>query len=304
VVLIFLLAIFSLTIKLSSAPVLLFALLIVYPYLAKREWRRILILGVASLLLVIPWLVRSVILSGYLVFPVGSIDLFSVDWKIPQTQVTVIVNGVVGFARLPGLNFLDAVGLPVNQWFPNWWERATLNQRAIYGFVLFSPAVMVLARWVYPALVSSKYFLAYGITFVGSVFWFFSAPNIRFGYGFLIATCMLAVIPFAMRVILLINRDLRVVPSAVFLILFVFHAFILWHSIDAPTLSQRWLLSADYYSSGVEPCSISNATIYCRRPGAQCQYAVFPCIPFLRPSVEMRGASYQDGFRYPPNYGK
>jgi len=304
ILLVFLLSVFSLTLKLSSAPILLFVLLIAYPYLVKREWRRILIFGVAGSLLVIPWLIRSVILSGYLVFPVGSIDLFPVDWKIPQTQVTVIVNGVVGFARLPGLSFLDAVGVPVTQWFPNWWMRATLNQRAIYGFVLLSPAVIILARWIYPTLVSSKYLFAYGITFIGSIFWFLSAPNIRFGYGFLIATCVLTAIPFLMGILPFIDHDVRIIPSSALLILIVFHAFILWHSIDVPTLSQRWLMPADYHSAGVEPCSIRNATIYCRKPDAQCQYSVFPCIPFLRPSVEMRGASYQDGFRYPPDYGK
>lgn len=294
--LIFLLSVFTVTLKLSSVPILCFAFLVMLEYLVKKNWRQALILGMLGGLILLPWLIRSVILSGYLVFLFSKIDLFSVDWKMSGQRIDSATNDIIRVARL-GLNWTSEDTLSIWQWAPIWFEKETLNRKLIYMFVLFSPLMMLVYRYKLALWVSRKYYLTYGIMLAGSLFWFLSAPDIRFGYGFLMGTCALALSPLIASAIFKFDKNLRMIPSLILLLFIVFQTYTLWQSIEFPTLSQRWLLPADYRRSGVDACEIKGAIIYCKREGAQCHYEAFPCMPFSRP-VELRGATFQDGFRF------
>jgi hypothetical protein len=72
-------------VKLSIAPI---GLVILFQCWQLRKIIRkshiISILAIGCLFFV-PWLVRNVILSGYLIYPLGAIDIFDVDWKIMPT---------------------------------------------------------------------------------------------------------------------------------------------------------------------------------------------------------------------------
>ena len=294
-VLIFLLAFFSIIVKLSSLLIIGFAVLILIEHLRRGKTRQVLILGVIGGLILLPWLIRSVLLSGYLVFPISQIDLFAVDWKMPREQIDTTARTIVDFARLGNSSkFHDNVTF--SQWVPIWFERHTLNRKAIYMFILLSPFMMLFNRFRYASVVSPEYLFAYGISLAGSVFWFISAPDIRFGYGFLIGTCTLALAPMLVDMIFKIDKNLSVFPVLILLTLIVFQTYTLWRSVETSTLSQRWLLPADYRSSNVESCGMDGMAIYCRKDGGQCQYEAFPCIPSPR-LVELRGATFQAGFR-------
>jgi L-asparaginase II len=58
------------------------------------------ILLALSAFILLPWLIRNIILSGYLIFPFEKIDIFAFDWKIPLHRVEGISKGILGFARL------------------------------------------------------------------------------------------------------------------------------------------------------------------------------------------------------------
>ena len=76
--------VFLLTVKLSAALILL---LVLYPayYLVRekrfRETAGYLLLGILTAL---PYFIRNVIISGWLVYPFTQIDFFQVAWKIPK----------------------------------------------------------------------------------------------------------------------------------------------------------------------------------------------------------------------------
>jgi len=292
---IFLLSVFAITVKLSSLPLLCFVLLIVLEYLLKKDWRQVVILGILGAVILLPWLIRSVILSGYLVFPLAQIDLFSMDWKMSPQRMANTAFDIVDFARFR--KTWTPTGMAIWQWAPEWFRRETLNRRLIYIFVLLSPLVILAGRNKLAFQFSPKYRLTYGIMLAGSLFWFLSAPDIRFGYGFLIGTCLLALAPLMVSAIHRFDKGLNSIPVLMLLLLIIFQSYTLWQSIEPHALLQRWLLPADYRHSNVELCGIKGATIFCRSEGNQCYYEAFPCIPFPRP-VEMRGSSFQDGFRF------
>jgi hypothetical protein len=296
-ILLVVLPIFALTVKLSSLPVLLFPLSLLISYIRRRDGLRAGTFLGLGVVLVVPWLVRSVILSGYLVFPFSQIDLFPVDWKVPAVVAEAARQSIVGFARF-GDDWRSAIGLPVTQWAPIWFEDVTLNRKLILWFTAGSPLVLFAGWLLNRVAVTRPYRFAWAVMYIGSVFWFLSAPDIRFGYGFLIGASGLALAP-AMQWLGQFDPSRWVTALVLLIGLILFQAFTLWRSVETEAYPQAFLLQADYRPSSAEPCAIQGAVLYCRRPDAQCQYELFPCIPYPRPEVQLRGPTFQSGFRSP-----
>lgn len=294
--LIFLLPVFALTVKLSSLPLMLFPLHILVEQTYKRDWRQARFLILTGSVIVLPWLIRGVILSGYLVFPFSQLDLLTVDWKMPASQAEVTRQAITGFARF-GDDWQSALGLPVTEWAPVWFKNITVNRKAILWLTLFSPVLLFIGRLLQPARVTKEYLFAWAAMYAGSAFWFLSAPDIRFGYGFLIGTCALAVVPATLPALLRLDRAMKFFSTLTLLFLIAFQTLTLWRSIEFTAYPGRLLLPADYRPSGARACEIHGAVIYCRNAGAQCQYELFPCIPYPRPEAQLRGETFQSGFR-------
>ena len=294
---IFLLSVFAVTIKLSAIPLLFFAIFVLIAYFIEAGWQRALKLGAAGLFVLIPWVIRSVILSGYLVFPVSQIDLFSVDWKVPIDQVETIRNAIFSFARFPGKDWQSSIGMTTAEWVPLWFDKQTINQRGVFMLAAFSPLILLIVRYKYPSMVPSRYVFSCFVLYAGAIFWFFSAPDIRFGYGFLVGICGLVLSPLFVDLISRSDKNLKLIPYIVFLVLVLYQGYTFGQSFDPRTLGQRLLLPADYSRSRAQVCAIDNGSVYCRMEGTQCNYDIFPCIPSPRPNVEMRGPTFQDGFR-------
>ena len=297
-IILFLLCFLAVTVKLSSLPLLLFAMFVLVDYLRERNWRSMFVLTALGSLIFLPWMIRSVFLSGYLVFPQLQIDLFPVDWKIPREQVDLIIQAIAGLARI-GNSWRPSMDVSFWEWAPGWFDRLTLNRQATLVLALISPLIILAGRYKYPSVVSNKYILSFFTMFTGSILWFVSAPDIRFGYGFLVVTCMLALVPFGISFVRL-KKISNYVPRLTLLLLFVFQSYVFLNSFDSPTFAQRWLLPADYLPSSAQPCGFDGMEIYCRKTGDrwnQCYYDLFPCIPSHFPEVEMRGLTFQDGFK-------
>jgi len=230
-------------------------------------------------------------LSGYLFYPFPSLDLFSVDWKIPFERARSDQNTILAWGR--GLSDEDGAKLSFSAWFPRWLSMQTFNRRAIIFLALVTPLGALAARFK-----PRKLWLGWLGMFSGVLYWLFSAPGFRFGYGFLIAALSLA---FAPALAALFNRipASKLVPSAIHLLTIGFLLLTLMASFDTRTFADRWLVPADYDRVPTEPCPEAS-NIFCSRnvnDYSACSYFDFPCVPFIRPNIEMRGQTWKDGFR-------
>jgi len=296
----FLFCLFSITLKLAAMPLLLLALLIGMEYLKGKRWRDVFVLVIMGTIILLPWLIRSVFLSGYLVFPVSQIDLFRVDWKMPAEDVIAIRESITGYARVLRNDWQFARGLALQEWISIWFAKQTLNRRLIYLLVLVSPLLMALGRRKYSLTLSGNHILIYLVYLLGSMFWFISAPIIRLGYGFLIPICVLSLAPFIINGMLKSDQHLKSASMLMFLALIIFQLYTLVWSFDASSFNQRWLLPADYAPTKASACEIANGRMYCQNELSQCNYEAFPCLTNSRPLVEMRGETFQSGFRIKP----
>ncbi|NDV77443.1 hypothetical protein D0T57_00460 [Dysgonomonas sp. 511] len=81
--LLIILPVFLLTCKLSSCALAILSVYLIYQLIKNKRYLDVGFLCTAGLIIVLPWLVRNVIISGYLIYPLYQIDLFSFDWKVP-----------------------------------------------------------------------------------------------------------------------------------------------------------------------------------------------------------------------------
>jgi len=180
------LSIFAVSMKLSAA---LLVVLAVFPAILLikkkmfKEFGFFLLIGFLSFL---PYMIRNVILSGWLFYPVSSIDLFNVIWKIPAEYMKVDSDQIKVWGRC--LYDITRIDDGVKTWLPIWWsEKQHYEVMLIYS--QFVGAVLLVITSIL-RLREKKIDLAmviFYLTIIANlVLWFFTAPFIRYGLAFLL----------------------------------------------------------------------------------------------------------------------
>ena len=296
--LIVLLAAFVVTIKLSAAPALILAAVVLGGQMRQPEKRPWVWASVCGALVLLPFLARNVILSGYLLYPFPAIDLFRglFDWQVPLARATEERESILAWGRFPRLDAAQVLAMPLNEWLPKWFTTQTLNRRVILGTALLSPLLALPGLWL-----TKYYWLGWLSFFAGALFWLFSAPDFRFGQGFLIGTILLALAPWLSALFQRTTFSSVKVSTIVSLFTAAYLGLALATSFESRTFANRILLPAPYDRVPTQSCDLANGKVFCAKAYDACSYDAFPCIPSPRPWVELRDASnLRDGFRVVP----
>ena len=132
-----------------------------------------------SAVLVVPWLVRGIILSGYPLFP-ATIFGFPVPWRIPLSAAKFYSLGVQSWGRNQDDPSIDIHGL---HWLGQWLHSAVRNRMAFQVPVAISFAGLAIGlflrfrgknRPACPGLALLTPAVA------GILFWFAASPDLRF----------------------------------------------------------------------------------------------------------------------------
>ncbi len=297
-------AVFLVTVKLSAVPVLLLGVwVLLRSGLSAGAWLKAAFLAAVILL---PWAARSVILSGYLVYPFPALDFFSVDWKIPLENVRSEQAIILAWARIPNQDAAQVISMPLQAWLKIWFSALTRNQQLMVLAAGVSPMLM-LAEYVWmkmrpgqPRAQFYPLFPVYGIVLAGGVYWLMSAPDLRFGYGFVV---LLLLFPLLLPFQVIQQRAGAMAGAmrfALVALLLLYQMFFLLRSIDWRTFEERLVFPADYPHHATEPCPIENAVVLCANEVSytQCWYNPFPCIPKPVENVYLRGEDWRSGFRH------
>ncbi len=111
------------TCKLSAGLLVVIAL---YPgicLLRRRCWRTIALYLLLGILILLPWLARNYVISGWLLYPFTALDLFHVDWKIPAEYAQHDSDQIRVYGRC--LYDVTRVQDSASVWLPLWWEEKT-----------------------------------------------------------------------------------------------------------------------------------------------------------------------------------
>lgn len=293
------LILWAVTIKLSAAPLLLIPLLFLLKLPDKRKY--ISRLTILFLLLIVPWLIRNLILSGYVLYPIPILDIFHFWWKVPRDIVMDEQTAIRAWARFPRLDTATMMAMPFKQWVKIWFIDFSFNRKLLILFSVSLPVLLLVvqAAWQRLRISLQRYGFTWlvGILLAGWLYWFISAPNIRFGFAFIlplfaigVAALMSALsLKLTPKLNLLFNRAVPMLAIALILILFL-------QSLNVDSIQRYWFKAADYPDLATEPCQIENASLLCAAEYDECWYTPFPCIPKIVDNVYMRGERYDLGF--------
>ncbi len=189
----FFIGIFAALIKFSAIPLLLNTILLIGWGImssarkilisrAKQLLKATLIIGI---ILVIPWMIKGMGVSGCLLYPIENSCIRGLSWTVPPELVKyeidlITIGGRLSYIPTEPMGFVD--------WFPYWWIRfkAQTVVRKSSGLALLGISLIiwgVLKRKSIPFSIR-LYFLPILTLFISLIFWFFSAPDPRFAAGY------------------------------------------------------------------------------------------------------------------------
>jgi len=172
----------------GAISVLFIGMYIVYMLYKSNKLKpyNLLIIGIIPFTSFCIWLTRNVLLSGWPLFPslLLSLDL---KWTVPTHITKEAYTDILYWARLPGPNYRDVGSNSFMFWFIPWLKNSVTSIRFI--FVGTIPLLLGSILWIINFKQKSNkyslYFFSWSLTSV--LFWFYLAPDIRFGDGIIFA---------------------------------------------------------------------------------------------------------------------
>lgn len=298
-------AVFVATCKLSAGCLVILA---IYPFvklLRRRQWKSIFIYIFCGVLVLAPWLIRNVLISGWLLYPFTALDLFHVDWKIPAEYVQHDSDQIKVWGRC--LYDVARIGESPLSWLPVWWaekrrEEMMLligNVIALAGLVLGGVYTVFVRRGKLPW----DKMMLYVAILCSIAGWFLTAPFIRYGLAFLLLLpCMVIgewIRPIRMGPFRILSGFGCV---GIFLCLGMFWDYyvlfnLVW--IKQNMGSRYYMIQQDYDLPEVYPYEIEGGlTVYIPKQGENISYYAFPGDAYqsMAERVKMRGENIRDGF--------
>jgi hypothetical protein len=328
-ILLALLGIYAVTIKLSAAPMVLLSAIPIVKLFHNRTEEKMKAFGVAvitALLITIPFFVRNVIISGWILYPVTFLNFFNCAWKIPKGIAQYDSVEIKTFGR--GYNDVEAyMNTPFYEWVPNWFSNlGTFNKLMVIAaliaallyiaYVIYFVVVVFVRKQNISKLSKTKVFdishrsmlnFADFLTLSGTLilcllFWFMSAPLIRYGIVYVLATISMV---YGRVIILILNRiddsKKKVIIRAFIAILSLWLIYKGANVVleDVPRFNAKYLAGQqDYgvYETGT--FKLGDTTFYYPLEGDKVGYAPFPSATHdLTGEVDLMGGNLTNGIK-------
>lgn len=268
---------------------------------ARQGYIRMLLLSWAGgLFLLIPWVIRNVILSGYLVYPIASLAV-PVDWQVPRALTLSILYWIRSWARLPGVHWVSV--LPTSDWLQSWLNSVPpfVIQPLQLTLLMLVALGLLQGTATYGTKKSQGLWLFLVPPMMGLIFWFVSAPDPRFaGASFWILAAGLLTLLFERLVRQYHVPDQMVQLARGMLVLIVF-------LYVAPLKNPLWIMPSLETASGLPPLpevrystavTDSGLQVYFPLENGLCWDAPLPCTPYVRPGLQLRElGELRAGFR-------
>ena len=151
-------------------------------------------LSLFLIIFIILWLIKNIIISGCLVFP--SFTCFNLSWSPGVDEIETYSKVVKGFARdtRERLKYLDFEHtIYTFNWFIPWFKDYALNTAFIQTFFIITISLIFITIFKFISLFNVEFFkkkklyLLYTTIFIPSIYIWFQAPEIRFGWGLIIS---------------------------------------------------------------------------------------------------------------------
>lgn len=283
--------VYAVSLKLTAGLVLILLVKPAYMLIKEKRVKEILIYLSMGLIVILPWVIRNVIISGYLVYPFPELDIFSFDWKIDPNWAA----GDAAEIKVWGRALYDAalVDMPIWQWFGNWFKSSLsgTEKLIILADIVCLVIALIIAIYIF---VKKKWeyldFLLVEVMIICSYgFWQISAPLIRYGYAYALILVVLTLAFIKMHV----GFDKIVYYGIILLgivklILLLKYAYVF-------SYYGNFIWQADYGKYEAGSYEIEGETFYYPTGGDKIGYDYFPAVS-QKKELEFIGDEIKDGF--------
>ncbi len=314
------LLVYAITIKLSLAPLVLLALIPGIYWLRNKNVKAIITCLVSGLIISIPYFIRGYYISGWILYPSTLIKIGSPDWQIPKGMAQYDAREIGMWGR--GITRAeDWAGVTATNWLRGWFAGLHMMERCLVIVTFISVLIAAFAcikellqiiKSRSAAKMSSTsrsesdpadtgrlgISVILFILSVGTVFWFCSAPLIRYGYAYL------CILPFATLGYLMTETKLHDIQASKYVFPVVYtgvlclRLFNLTGDIYNFRTSPYYVNQQDYIDGDAFTYEVDGVTIYVATDSGQIGYYKIPSTVEERYDFELRGADLSDGFRH------
>ena len=287
--------VYSVTLKLTACLMIILLIKPLIMLIRSKKAKQTLLYFLTGFIVVLPWLARTVILSGWLIYPFASLDLFNFDWKIPADLVRMDSDSITRWAR--AVYSSELVNAPTFEWLKNWFvttlSRTEMLLVAGDVFVLFALIINSIWALLRKHREKADVLLVFYSLSASYLLWQFGAPDPRFGYSYILLLDLLAVgmfffflkKDFSIRILITLFVAVKVLTVGKYTI------------DDMP--SQCFIRQQDYENFDTIAYTIFGETFYAPSDGGdRTGYSAFPSTPGINENVTLRGNGLTSGFCY------
>jgi hypothetical protein len=272
------------TLKLSSAPLLVLTMALAWLVRRNEGVRqdenhhcsRAFGLSIALLAL---WIGRGVLLSGCVVYPIPQTCISELPWTVSPQQVEREQVVIRAWARRP-VEPVSGEVLQNPSWLPMWFHSIRAN-----ASILLLPVGLLLGVFAFAKLASklkptdrNRLAVIAGGLISCLLLWFFEAPALRFGEGFILATALLGISLAAAALPIPVTAHHYAFQALIALMLLscVFNMLLLRESSFVYTPPE----AAVYQLPSPRGVAVSVP-----QTGDQCWAHALPCTPYVNPAA-------------------
>lgn len=247
-----------------------------------------------------PWFLRNFYITGYIIFPVYYLDLFSPEWKLPLEVIKSSYDIVEEFAKIeivrPGYLYEGLRQWSFSEWFPVWKsiQHKTMLGLIVYYLLPFSVLVFLLnISFLRKKKEYRLFFLTQIISLIIICFWFVKFPSIRFAWAWIY---MFMSLSFSILLLLVLRVSMKLLVIPLFFLVTL-------SSLRSLSLEIKERESINWISpekvkvvEGLKEKHLGKHIIRVA-PSVYCHGTKPPCIPSNNfYEIKMRGENIQQGF--------
>lgn len=293
------LLVYAATVKFSIALLVLLAVKPAVMMIKGKQVKQTLASLLGGILVLVPFFIRNYLISGWLIYPSTIIDIFNPDWKIPKwmAEYDAVEIGVYG----KGIKDISKQNMPLSEWLPPWFSEMSLIEK---GWVCLT-VIAIIGGAVYfvwklcRKKADKDRLLVWAVMTIGCLFWFFSAPLVRYGYGYLTCLPLLfdGMLCFELTEKSGDKKSLYISYFLIFALFGVYRIKTMGYDIYTTIKEPYYIAQKDYTDWDATKYNLDGQTIYVPIENGMIGYNQFPASIFVD-DIELRGTDFKDGFRF------
>lgn len=289
---------FLLTVRIVNFPLLILSLFAFISFIKQKHTRQLLLPIVCCLLLIVPFLIRSIIIAGYPFYPATYFDLADVDWKA-DPQITENFLEFIKYYNRVSTTYLDleqtkALG---SGWIPVWFKYLFPFDK-ILVLAGFAGIILTAIKLPFQKNNYSKLIIT-GLLIFWFTSWFFIAPDPRFVYGVLLFGVVLLV--YHLIYLIKDTGSIKALSNSLVILMIAGLSFYLVSKPLKQAEYRNWILPLQLPQPSVKEFVINGITF--RVPGfinnnwnTRCFGTELPCLYEIDYRLEPRGKNIRNGF--------